>query len=158
MSNDDSVAGSSKTQRVIGYVLSGLAAAFMFLDGGMKLAKPSFVVEATVGLGFPESVIIPLGGVLVACAALYVIPRTAIWGAILLTGYLGGAVAVHVQRSEGWFSTLFPAVFAALFGADFAFATSDCGRCCSGGPEWAQAACRWKKIPANCRSSARPCD
>ncbi len=114
MSNDDSVAGSSKTQRVIGYVLSGLAAAFMFLDGGMKLAKPSFVVEATVGLGFPESVIIPLGAVLVACAALYVFPRTAIWGAIFLTGYLGGAVAVHVQRSEGWFSTLFPAVFAAL--------------------------------------------
>jgi hypothetical protein len=52
--------------------------------------------------------------VLLACTVLYVLPRTAVLGAILLTGYLGGAVASHVRVGEGWFPTLFPAIFGAL--------------------------------------------
>jgi len=97
-----------------GRIMSGLAAAFMLFDGIVKLFKPSFVVEATTRLGYPESVIIGLGSVLIVCTLLYVYPRTAVLGAILLTGYLGGAVASQVRIQEPWFPTLFPAVFAGL--------------------------------------------
>lgn len=94
-----------------GHVLSTLLALFMLMDAGMKLAKPPFVVEATVKLGYSEQVIVPLGVVLLVSTILYIIPATAVLGAILLTGYLGGAVATHVLVWEGWFPVLFPVVF-----------------------------------------------
>jgi hypothetical protein len=86
----------------------------MLMDGGMKLVKPAFVVEATVRMGFSEDVILGLGIVLLACTVLYLIPRTSVLGAILLTGYLGGAVATHVRLWEGWFPVLFPVIFGAV--------------------------------------------
>jgi hypothetical protein len=94
--------------------MSVLPALFLLVDAIMKLVKPGFVVEATVELGYPESVIVPLGIVLLVCSLLYLIPQTAVLGAILLTGYLGGAVATHVRMGEGPFSVLFPVVFGAL--------------------------------------------
>jgi DoxX-like protein len=95
--------------------MSTLAALFLIMDGVMKLMKPAFVVQATVQLGYPESVIIGLGIVLLACTVLYLIPRTAVLGAILLTGYLGGAVATHVRIGDPLFShTLFPVYLAVL--------------------------------------------
>jgi hypothetical protein len=97
-----------------GRVLSGLIVAFMLLDAVMKLVKPEFVVKATAELGYPESVIVGLGVVLSACTLLYLIPRTAILGAILLTGYLGGAVASHLRHGDGWFPVLFPVVFGVI--------------------------------------------
>src|SRR5437764_11651431 len=97
-----------------GRILSGLPALFLLFDGAMKLVKPRFVVDATVQLGYPESVILGLGIVLLACTALYLIPRTSVLGAILLTGYLGGAVATHVRLWEGWFPVLFPVIFGAV--------------------------------------------
>jgi hypothetical protein len=107
-------ASTAKGALWTGRVLSALAVLFCLMDGGMKLFKPPFVVEATVQLGYPESTIIGIGITLVLCTALYVIPRTAILGAILLTGYLGGAVASNVRASTGWFNTLFPVMFAAV--------------------------------------------
>lgn len=104
----------SKPMLWTGRILSGLPALFLLLDGAMKLFKPSFVVEGTVKLGYAESVIIPLGIVLLASTILYLIPRTAVLGAILLTGYLGGAVNTHVRAGEGWFSILFPVFFGVL--------------------------------------------
>ena len=83
-----------------GRILSGLPALFLLFDGAMKLVKPRFVVDATVQLGYPESCILPLGIVLLASTVLYLIPRTAVLGAILLTGYLGGATATHVRAGE----------------------------------------------------------
>lgn len=97
-----------------GRILSGLPALFLLFDGAMKLVKPTVVVETTVKLGYPESVIIGLGIVLLACTLLYLIPRTSVLGAILLTGYLGGAIATHVRVSDSWFSIFFPAIFGAL--------------------------------------------
>ena len=91
-----------------GRVLTALAAAFLLLDGVAKLFKPAPVVEATVGLGYPAGVIVPLGIVLTACVALYLVPRTAPLGAVLLTGYLGGAVATHARVGAGAFPMLFP--------------------------------------------------
>jgi hypothetical protein len=97
-----------------GRVLSGLVALFLLFDGAMKLVKPVFVVEATTRLGYSESVIVPLGLVLLACAILYVIPQTAVLGAILLTGYLGGAVASHLRHEDTLFEILFPVIFGVL--------------------------------------------
>jgi len=97
-----------------GRVMSTLPALFLLFDGAMKLVKPAPVVEATVELGFPESALVPLGIVLLVSTALYLVPRTAVLGAILLTGYLGGAVATHVHAGHGAFQTLFPVGFGAL--------------------------------------------
>lgn len=107
-------ARSSRALVWTGRVLSGLGAAFMLLDGVMKLFKPSFVVEATTKLGYPEHVIVPLGIVLTVCTLLYLIPQTAVLGAMFLTGYLGGAVASHVRAGDGAFGVAFPIVFATI--------------------------------------------
>jgi hypothetical protein len=75
----------------------------------MKLVKPAIVVNATVQLGYPEGVILPLGIILLGCVILYLIPPTSVLGAILLTGYLGGAVATQVRVGNPLFShILFP--------------------------------------------------
>jgi hypothetical protein len=97
-----------------GRTLSGLASAFLFFDGVMKLFKPEVVVKATLELGYPESSIFGIGLVLVVSTLLYVMPRTSILGAVLLTGYLGGAVATHVRVGAGLFSVVFPVAFGAL--------------------------------------------
>jgi hypothetical protein len=83
----------------------------MALDGGMKLFKPPFVIQATVQLGYPESAIVGIGAVLLISTLLYAMPRTAIFGAILLTGYLGGAVASGVRLGAPMFNIVFPVVF-----------------------------------------------
>ena len=105
---------SNKKSLWAGRILSALPALFLLLDGIMKLVKPPFVVEATVQLGWPESVIVALGVVLIACTILYLIPRTAVLGAILLTGYLGGAVATHVRVGGPLFSILMPVILGAM--------------------------------------------
>jgi DoxX-like family len=95
-------------------IMSGLPALFLLVDGSMKLVKPEPVVKATVELGYPDSVIVPLGVVLLTCTVLYLIPRTAVLGAILLTGYLGGAVATHVRVPAVAFPIVFPIVIGVL--------------------------------------------
>ena len=83
-----------------GRIISGVVALFLFVDGAMKLWKPAVVLEATRQLGYAESQITAIGALLLAGTLLYVFPRTAIFGAILLTGYLGGAVSTHVRAGE----------------------------------------------------------
>lgn len=97
-----------------GRVLTGASALFFLMDAVMKLFKPPFVVEATVRLGYPGSTIVGIGLALLAAAILYLVPRTAILGALFLTGYLGGAVASNVRANTGWFNTVFPIVFASI--------------------------------------------
>ena len=108
---------TSKGRLWAGRIISGLPALFLLVDAIMKFVKPAPVVAETVRLGYPENVIIGLGAVLLASTILYLIPKTSILGAILLTGYLGGAVATHVRMGEGWFSILFPVIFGALLWA-----------------------------------------
>jgi hypothetical protein len=108
------MAMSNKRSLWAGRIISGLPALFMLVDGIMKLVKPAVVVDATVQLGYPESVIVGLGVVLIACTILYLIPRTAVLGAILSTGYLGGAVATHVRVGGPMFSIIFPVIFGAM--------------------------------------------
>ena len=94
--------------------ISGFAALFLLFDGVTKLFKPSFVVEATVRLGFPESAIVGIGILLTACTVVYLIPRTSILGAVLVTGYLGGAVAIQVRAGSSAFETVFPVLIGIL--------------------------------------------
>jgi hypothetical protein len=94
--------------------MSILVVLFFLLDGVMKLFKLAPVIEATEKLGYQQSVIVPLGIVLIACTVLYMIPQSAVLGAILLTGYLGGAVASHLRAGDDWFPILFPVVFGVL--------------------------------------------
>ena len=104
----------SRTNLWVGRIVGGLPVLFLLVDGVMKLFKPAVVVDATVKLGYSESTIIPIGLVLIACTVLYLIPATSVVGAILLTGYLGGAVATHVRAGEGLFSIIFPIIFGIL--------------------------------------------
>ena len=92
-----------------GRAFSTLAVLFLLMDSVMKIMKAEVVVKGSTALGYPESVIFGLGVVLLLSTALYAIPRTAVVGAILLTGYLGGAVATHVRVGDPLFShVLFP--------------------------------------------------
>jgi hypothetical protein len=97
-----------------GRVISILPAVFLLLDGVMKLVKPAPVLEATIRLGYSEDIILGLGIVLIASTILYLIPRTSVLGAILLTGYLGGAVATHVRVGDPIFPIVFPIIFGVL--------------------------------------------
>jgi DoxX-like family len=114
MQSKNEAAPISKGMLWTGRIISALPILFLLMDGAMKLIKPAMVVDATVKLGYRENVILPLGIVLLTCTLLYAIPRTAVLGAILLTGYLGGAVATHVRMGEGVFSIVFPIIFGVL--------------------------------------------
>jgi len=114
MQSNTQTAPTSKKMLWTGRVISALPVLFLLMDGVMKLFKPRVVVEATIQLGYPESVIVGLGIVLITCTVFYIIPTTSILGAILLTGYLGGAVATHVRVGEGLFPVLFPVIVGVL--------------------------------------------
>jgi hypothetical protein len=100
-----------------GRVLSGLASAFFVMDGVMKLVQPHFVIDATREIGWPaDSVTLAvLGSLLLASTALYLFPRTTVLGAILLTGYLGGAVASHARIGSPLFTHDLFGVYLGLF-------------------------------------------
>jgi DoxX-like family len=97
-----------------GRVISALVVLFTLFDGVTKMMKEAYVLQATARLGYPESLIPGIGITLLVCTAVYVIPRTSILGAILLTGYLGGATATNVRAGNPLFETLFPVIFAVL--------------------------------------------
>ena len=105
----------SKGQIRTGWVISGLVAAFMLFDAFAKFAKPAPVAEAFTRTGWPIELSAPLGVILLICTILYLVPRTAVLGAILFTGYLGGAVATNLRLENPLFShTLFPVYFGVL--------------------------------------------
>jgi len=108
-------AGPSRGRLWAGRIIGGLIAAFMLLDAAMKLVKPKPVADAFVRTGWPLELSITLGMILLTSTVLYLIPRTAILGAILLTGYLGGAVATNLRLENPLFTnTLFPVYFGVL--------------------------------------------
>lgn len=100
---------NKKSRPWAGYIISGIPVLFLVLDSIGKFVMPVQVVEGTVALGYSTSVIIPLGITLLICTMLYAFPKTSVLGAILLTGYLGGAVATHVRVGNSLFGhILFP--------------------------------------------------
>jgi len=105
----------SNKKILAGRIVSGVVTAFMLFDGIFKLPKPAPVVDSFKKLGYDPNIAIPIGVLALLCAILYAIPRTAVLGAILLTGYLGGAVATHVRVDDPLFThILFPVYFGVL--------------------------------------------
>jgi hypothetical protein len=110
-----STTDSTRTQRRTAYVLTTLAALFLALDTVMKLLRLAPAVEGTVALGYPEHTVALIGAIQLVCLALYLAPQTAVLGAVVMTGYLGGAVATHVRIGSPLLShTLFPMYVAAM--------------------------------------------
>jgi hypothetical protein len=113
MANQAQASGRGRT---IGWVLSGLAIAFLLRDATMKLLALSVVLETSGPLGFPGATMARgLGVLLLVCTLLYAAPQTAVLGAILLTGYLGGAVATHVRVGDPLFSHILFGVYVGVF-------------------------------------------
>ncbi len=92
----------SKAALWTGRILSAVPVLFLLFSAGMKFAPPQPVLEGMAHLGWPERLAIPLGILELAVTIIYIIPQTAVLGAILITGYLGGATASHVRLGEAW--------------------------------------------------------
>lgn len=103
-----------RRRQLAGRVLTGLAGLFLIFDGVGKLMMPAQVVEASGRLGFPLSLTPGVGFLLLVLTLVYLLPRTAVLGAVLLTGYLGGAVAVQLRAGSTVFETVFPVLTAIL--------------------------------------------
>ena len=115
MPSGTQTAPASKAMLWVGRVISALMIVFMLFDGGIKILKLPAAVEGTVRLGYPASTVQPIGVIALVCVLLYAVPRTSILGAILLTGYLGGATATQVRVQDAWY--IFPPVLGALIWA-----------------------------------------
>lgn len=102
-----------KWMRACGWSISGFMILFLLLDSILKLRLEHHAVQATTAIGYPLDTIRPLGIICLLCTILYAIPRTSILGAILLTGYLGGAIASKVRIADPLFSSV---LFGAYFG------------------------------------------
>jgi hypothetical protein len=105
----------SSTARRLGLAVSGLPVVFLALDATLKLLQLPPAMEGTTQLGYASHVVLPLGILQVICLVLYVVPRTSVLGAVLWTGYLGGAVATHVRLGNPWLThILFPVILGGL--------------------------------------------
>lgn len=100
---------TSKAALWTGRIISGLCILFLFFDAICKIIKEQHAISASVALGIPVNAIPGIGITLLVCTLIYAIPRTAIWGAVLLTGYLGGAMAIMMRAGQ-------PVYFALAFG------------------------------------------
>jgi hypothetical protein len=105
-----------KTLTITGWVLSGLVILFLLVDGGMKLVPLDIVNETMGQLGYPPTAELArtLGVLTIVCTLLYAWPQTAVLGAILLTGYLGGAMATHLRVGSPLFTHLFFGLYLGL--------------------------------------------
>jgi len=102
----------SKKSLWAGRIISAVIVLFLLFDGGVKVMRLAPAVDATVRLGYPARLLLAIGIAELTCAVLFVIPRTSILGAILLTGYFGGATATQVRLEDPWF--FFPIVIGVL--------------------------------------------
>lgn len=100
----------SKKALWAGRIISALPALMLIFSGVMKLLKPAVVMQEFARLGYQENHVIVIGIIELACVVIYLIPRTSVLGAILITAYLGGAVATHVRLSDPFFSPIIPGI------------------------------------------------
>jgi hypothetical protein len=105
----------SKRRFWMGHAMSAVAISFLLFDSAIKLVKIAPVIDSFEKLGYPHAIARDIGALELACLALYVVPRTATFGALLLTGFLGGAIATHVRVGDPLFShVLFPVYMGVL--------------------------------------------
>jgi hypothetical protein len=115
MSDHTQTAAARNARYWVGWTLSGLAIAFFLMDAGMKLLALPVVLQASAAIGFEGTGIVrELGVVLLLCTALYTAPPSAVLGAILLTGYLGGAVAAHLRVRDPLFTHILFGVYGGI--------------------------------------------
>lgn len=116
--NQTAEAPQVKTQSMAlqwtGRILTGLTVLFMLFDAFGKFAKPAQVTAAFAKLGLPLNTSNTIGILLLVSTIVYVIPRTAVLGAVLLTGFLGGAVAIHLRAGSSTFEQVFPVIFGVI--------------------------------------------
>ena len=105
---------TSKAMLWAGYIISALAILFLTFDSVIKVIQHVEAVRPTLELGYAAGLVLPIGLIELVCLLLYAYPRTALLGAILLTGHLGGAVATHLRAGSSWFQLLFPFIIGAL--------------------------------------------
>jgi hypothetical protein len=111
----------SRARRWTGRILTGVAGLFLVVDALAKVFELAPVVQGSAELGYPLSTMAPIGWALLVSTILYLVPRTAFFGALLLTGYMGGAIATHVRVVHPLFThTLFPIYVSVLFWAGLA--------------------------------------
>lgn len=104
----------SKVARWCGWILTVLIIVANLMGAGMNLSGNADAVKGAAEVGYPANTLFGIGIALVICAIVFAVPRTAILGALLLTGYMGGAVATHIRAGQGWGSTVPAFIFAAL--------------------------------------------
>jgi len=108
----------TSTRRWSGRIITGFVTVFLMFDGGVKVLAPAFAAANSGQLGIPDHLILPIGIIELACLAAYLIPQTSALGALLLTGFLGGAIATHFRVGDPLLGyTLFPIYVAALLWA-----------------------------------------
>ena len=106
----------TRTPRTViaGRVISGLAVALLTLDASMKILGVKEAIDGTVQLGYAANLLLPLGLIQMTCLVLYLIPRTAPLGAVLFTGYFGGAIATHLRLGNPLFSHVLSGVYVSM--------------------------------------------
>jgi hypothetical protein len=108
------VESSAKKRSIAGYALTAFVALFLTFDTVMKVLQLAPAMQGTIELGYPASTVLTIGLIELVCLVLYLIPRTSVLGALVLTGYLGGAIATHVRVGSPLPThTLFP-IYVAL--------------------------------------------
>jgi DoxX-like family len=113
-STEKSAARAGKGRRIAGIVLTTLTTLFLLFDAVGKIMLPPQVTDAFTRLGVPVQLSVTIAGMLLFCTIFYAIPRTAVFGAVLVTGFLGGAVAIQLRAGSPVFETMFPILFAIL--------------------------------------------
>jgi hypothetical protein len=114
MSSAASAVPAPKGMLWCGRILSLLVVLFLLFDGVTKVMRIAPVMQAFARLGYPKDLAVVIGTILLICTVIYIIPQTSILGAILLTGYLGGAFEVNLRAGSPAFEAAFPLIFAAL--------------------------------------------
>lgn len=104
----------SPIRRWTGLLITALVALFLIADAAAKIVEVEPVLKASAALGLPPDTVVPIGGVLLACTVVYLVPATAVLGAVLLSAYLGGAVAIQVRVGGGAFPVGFSIAIALL--------------------------------------------
>jgi hypothetical protein len=106
MEPENTPSSPSKLALWSSYIMSAIPVFMLFMSAGMKISKAPMVMEGFTTMGFPPGVIVPIGVVELICTVIYIIPRSTVLGAILLTGYLGGAIVTHVRAEEAFIGPL----------------------------------------------------
>jgi hypothetical protein len=119
-----------KTTIWAGRIISALVVLFLVFDTISKVLNLAPAVQATTQLGYPTSLVVIIGLIELACLVIHAIPRTSVLGAILLTGYLGGALATQLRAGSSLFSVIFPIIIGALIWGGSSCATNGCVRSC----------------------------